>query len=266
MPITSIKSLEKAIDLIGLFSERQSMLSLPQISIALKIPESTVYRLLRTLQRKQFIVRDPASKKYALDASLLRLQATILSRLNVHRMALPQLEDLALQSGQTVHLHLLQGHHMVLIEAVNSTNTIRFELDIGTIMPLHAPAGGRVMLAFLPSDFFDEYLRVCGLSQLTPYTITDPNEMRSVLSEIRTRGFAIGSQQYYSATAAIAAPIFDHRQEVIASISVAGPIAQFSEQDALALAPLVCKHASDLSMALGASVPHTPRERDARTS
>jgi IclR family transcriptional regulator, KDG regulon repressor len=240
------------------------MLSLPQISAALRIPESTVYRLLRTLQRKQVIVRDSASKKYTLDASLLQLQATILSRLNINRLALPQLEDLAAQSGQTVHLLLLQGHHMVLIEAVNSLNTVRFELDIGTVMPLHAPAGGRAIMAFLPGIFFDEYLRICGLSQFTSYTITDPDEMRSLLSEIRSRGFAIGSQQYYSATTAIAAPVFDHRQEVIASISVAGPTVQFSEQDALALAPLVCKHASELSMALGASMPHTPRERDAR--
>jgi DNA-binding IclR family transcriptional regulator len=261
VPIASIKSLEKAIDLVMLFSEKQPTLSLPQISAALKIPESTAYRLLRTLQTKHVIVRDAASKKYTLDASLLRLQASISSRLSINRLALPHLEDLAAQSGETVHLHLLQAHHMVLIEAVNSQNMIRFELDKGTVMPLHAPAGGRAILAFLPDKFLDEYLQIEGLRPFTPHTVTDPSETRQLLSEVRSRGFAVGSQQYYPATAAVAAPVFDHRQEAIASIAVAGPIVRFSEEDALTLAPLVCKHASELSMALGASMPIPPLAR-----
>lgn len=252
MAISGIKSIEKAIDLIMLFSERRPTLSLPQISTTLNIPESTAYRLLMTLQKKHVIVRDSISKKYTLDASLLRLQAVIWSHLNISRLAVPHLEELATRSGETAHLHLLQGHQMVLVEAVNSPNTVRFALDKGTTMPLHAPAGGRAILAFLPDEFFEEYLQLHGLRQFTPYTVTDAQEVRRLLSEIRSCGFAIAAQQYILTAVAVAAPVFNHKQEVVASVAVTGPMPRFTEQEALALAPFVRKHTAELSAALGA--------------
>jgi len=253
MGISRIKSLEKAIDIINLFSERQPTLSLPQISTDLNIPESTTYRLLRTLQQKQVVARDSLSKKYMLDASLLRLATVIWSHLNIDRLAIPHLEKLATRSGETAHLYLLQGHQMVLVEAANSPNTVRFAMEMGTAMPLHAPAGGRAMLAYLPNEFLDECLHLHGLQRFTPYTITDPQKIRRLLSQVRRRGYAIASQQYIQASTAVAAPVFNHKQDVIATIAVAGPMPRFTEKEALALAPHVRKQAAELSAELGAS-------------
>lgn len=252
MPIASIKSLEKAIDLIRLFSKRQPTLALPEITAALNIPESTVYRLLRTLQKKQIVVRDSATRKYTLDASLLRLEAVIRSRLSINRAALPHLQKLATLSGETAHLHLLQGHQITLVEAVSSPNIMRFALDIGTIQSLYAGAGGRAILAFLSDSVFDECVRLHGLQRFTPYTVTDPQKIRQLLLEVRSRGFAITSQQTVVGAMAVAAPVFNHQQEAFASIAVVGPMSRFTKPDALALGPRVRKHADELSATFGA--------------
>jgi DNA-binding IclR family transcriptional regulator len=253
VPIASVKSLEKAIDLIRLFSKRQPTLALPEIATALNIPESTVYRLLRTLQKKQVIVRDSATRKYTLDASLLRIEAVIRSRLSINRAALPHLQKLATQSAETAHFHLLQGHQITLVEAVSSPNIMRFALDIGTIQPLYAGAGGRAILAFLSDSLFDECVRLHGFQKFTPYTVTDPQKIRQLLLEVRSRGFAITSQQTVVGAMAVAAPVFNHQQEAFASIAVVGPMSRFTKSDALALGPHVRKHADELSATFGAS-------------
>jgi DNA-binding IclR family transcriptional regulator len=253
MPVNSIKSLEKGIDLILLFSQRQPLLSLPEIASALRLPESTVYRLITTFQRKLIITRDPLTKKYALGAPLLRLQDAILAHSDIPRLAFPHLEALAGESGETAILYLLQAPHIVLAESVHSPKTVRFVPAKGTLIPLHAPAGGRAILAFMPPEFLDSYLREYGLKRFTEDTIVDQRIFRGLLNRVRLQGFAITSNQFHADTTGVAAPVYNYRNEAIGSLTVAGPHSRLTEEKAKRLAPVVCKHAARLSGTLGAT-------------
>ena len=258
MATKTLKTLERGIDLLFLFSHNRPALSLREISVALEIPQSTAYRLLVTCRKKQVIVRDPATRKYVLDAGLLRLQAAIQANLDITKIAIPSLEDLATRSGETSQLYLLQGHQVVCAEAVTSPNMIRFMPERGRGLPLHAPAAGRAVLAFLPGEFLTRYIKHPSLRAMTPYTVTDPQALQRLLAKIRAQCFAVSFQQMYVGARGVAVPIFDHRGGVLGSLCISGPDPRFSEDAADALAPLLQKHARALSAALGGPADGSP--------
>ena len=256
MATKTLQSLERGIDLLFLFSEEKPILSLQQISEALDLPESTAYRLIVTLCKKGVLARDSEAKGYELHASLLRIQGGLRARLDIRRLALPYLKTLARESGETAQLSLLQGHEIVCAEAVSSPHTIRFIPEKGRALPLYASALGRAVLAFLPEAFIGRYLQQTGLRAMTPYTVTDLRELRALLGQIRVQGWAVSFQQMYLGARGVAAPIFDHRGKVVASLGISGPHPRFSDRRARSLVPGLRDQARALSAALG-NVPDT---------
>jgi DNA-binding IclR family transcriptional regulator len=258
---TAVKSLAKAIDFLFLFTQQRPLLSLPEIARALNIPESTAYRFLVTFRNKNLITQDPQTKKYGLHASVLRLQMAAAARQDICKMASPYLEELSAISGETCELYLRQGDQVVAAEVVGSHNALAFVSDKGKAFPLHAPAGGRAVLAFLPQPFIDAYV-ARGLDRLTSWTVTDVAELAAALAKVRAEGFAVSFRQVYPGVGGVAAPVFDHRAEVIASLGIAGPDARLTDERVRSLGPLVIKEAHALSAALGAA-PHRAPEAKA---
>ena len=254
MATKTLQSLERGIDLLFLFSEEKPILSLEDLSRALELPESTAYRLAATLCKKSVLVRSASGKGYELHASLLRLLGVVRARIDIGSLALPSLQKLARESGETSQLCLLQGNEVVCAEAVSSTNTIRFMPEKGRAVPLHTSALGRAVLAFLPESMLARYIQGSGLRAMTPYTITDPRKLRALLAQIRAQGWAVSFQQNLVGARGVAAPIFDHQDKVVASLGISGPHPRFSDRAARNLASSLQDHARSLSRALGASL------------
>jgi IclR family acetate operon transcriptional repressor len=263
MPTKTLQSLERGIDLLFLFTEEQPLLSLDAISRILQLPESTAYRLAATLCKKGVLARNPRGTGYELHAGLLRLLGAVRSRIDIAGLALPSLETLARESGETSQLCLLQGTEAVCAEAVCSTNAIRFMPEKGRAVPLHTSALGRAVLAFLPDGFLDAYLRQPGLLAMTPYTVTDPKRFRELLAQIRSQGWAVSFQQNLLGARGVAVPIFDHQGAPVASLGVSGPHPRFSDRRARSLVPSLVRHGRAISQALGASPQGPPGRRRA---
>ena len=257
MPTKTLQSLARGIDLLFLFSAEKPILSLEDVARELKLPESTAYRLAATLCKKNVLVRSPLGKGYELHASLLRLLAVVRAHIDIGSLALPSLEALARESGETSQLCLLQGNEVVCAEAVGSANAIRFMPEKGRGVPLHTSALGRVVLAFLPESFLVKYLRRPGLLATTPYTITDPRKFRGTLRQIRSQGWAVSYQQNLLGARGVAAPIFDHSGTVVASLGISGPHPRFSGPRAWSLVASLQKYARSISEALGAPTEET---------
>jgi DNA-binding IclR family transcriptional regulator len=252
MATKTLQSLERGIDLLFLFSPEKPILSLDDVARALELPESTAYRLAATLCKKGVLTRSASGKGYELHASLLRLFGVVHSRIDIGSIALPSLEALARESGETSQLCLLQGNEVVCAEAVCSTNTIRFMPEKGRAVPLHTSALGRAVLAFLPETFLARYIRRPGLHAMTPYTVTDPRKVRGILAQIRAQGWAVSFQQNLVGARGVAVPVFDHQDKVVASLGISGPHPRFSEQRARSFVPSLLRHGRTISKALGA--------------
>jgi DNA-binding IclR family transcriptional regulator len=254
MATKTLQSLERGIDLLFLFSADKPALSLEDLSTALGLPESTAYRLAATLCKKSVLTRSVTGKGYELHAGLLRLLSVVRTHIDIGALALPSLETLARESGETSQLCLLQGNEVVCAEAVCSANEIRFMPEKGRPVPLHTSALGRVVLTFLPDTFLTKYIRRPGLSAVTPYTVTEPKKLRAILAQIRVQGWSISFQQNLLGARGVAVPIFDYQDQVIASLGISGPPPRFSDRRARSFVPSLQAHAQSLSRALGASL------------
>jgi IclR family KDG regulon transcriptional repressor len=248
----TLKSLERGVDLLFLFSAEKPVLCLQDISKALELPESTAYRLVATLCKKGVLARSTTAKGYELHVSLLRLQAVVRAHIGISGLSRQHLAVLARESGETAQLSLLHGNEIVCTEAVSTPNMIRYMPEKGRALPLYASALGRVVLAFLPEAFLKTYIQRVELKAMTPYTVTDARKLLAILDRVRAQRWALSFQQMYLGARGVAAPIFDHRGKVVASLGISGPHPRFSDRKARSFVPSLQSHAQQISEALGA--------------
>jgi DNA-binding IclR family transcriptional regulator len=185
-------------------------------------PRSTVYRLLASLQQLELV--EPGRRKgtYMLGLKLFRLGSTVVSRFDVRDAALPVMERIHEESGETVFLCIRRGYEAVCIERLDGRRVNLLALGLGGSQPLHAGAVARALLAFEPPGFWDEYLEQWQPEALTSKT---PATREALLDELRTtreRGYAISDEDVTPGIGAVGAPIFDHTGAVRASLSWGG--------------------------------------------
>jgi DNA-binding IclR family transcriptional regulator len=140
------------------------------------------------------------------------------------------MDQLAEESGETIVLTVLADETTAIcLDKRESTQALQISARVGHRIPLHAGAGSKALLAFGSSDFLDRFLLLAQpLRRYATRTITDPNHLRSELATIRGQGYSISDDDLDEGACSVAAPIRDHRGEVIASISVASPKTRFT--------------------------------------
>lgn len=214
-------------------------------------PRSTVYRLLTTLQRLDMV--EPGSRRgtYRLGLALLRLGSTVVARFDERQAALPVMERIHEETGETVFLCIRRGHEAVCIERLDGRRVQSLALRLGGSLPLHAGAAPRVLLAFEPETLWTEYVGAQRLEAFTDTTPTTRAALFSSLEEVRERGYAISDEDVTLGIAAIGAPIFDYRGSLRAALSVSGVRPAILGDHGAGLTKLVVEGADEVSRTLG---------------
>ncbi len=192
-----------------------------ELSDRLGLAKGTVHGLLRALQAEGFVEQDPDSGKYQLGASLLQLGNIYLDVNELRGRALAWADNLAIRSGEAVRVGTAHGDGVLVIHHVfRPDNTLQI-LEVGSHLPLHATALGKVLLAFraagaepLPED----------LARLTRETVTAPDALDAALAEVRDNGWAAEREEAVIGEASVAAPIFDRRGDITGAIGVVGGV------------------------------------------
>jgi len=146
-----VQSLDRALEILKLLGSEPEM-RVTDLARQLEVHKSTVFRLLSTLQEHGLVEQNPSTEKYRLGYGLVRLAGSVVSELDLARVARPVLEELALRSGETVNLAILQGSQVVNIDQIAAPNLVVNVNWVGKQTPLHATSNGKVLLAFLPED------------------------------------------------------------------------------------------------------------------
>ena len=171
---------------------------------------------------------------------------------DVRRTALPYLQELVRELGETGHLGVLDGTDAVTIEVVDGWQTVRMHSWVGKRSPAHCSSMGKALLAGLsPADFAARYPGH-PLEPRTDRTITDPDVLRSQLAEVRARGYAVDQEELEPHLCCVAGPVFDRTGTVVASISVSGPDSRIGEASIPTIAAAVRRAAAQISARLGA--------------
>lgn len=224
-----IQSASKALTLLKVFSPDRPELSLTEISRCLDLNPSTAFRLIATLQAHAFVEQDPENRKYRLGVACLELGSVFLSQSDIRQQALPILVALRDDCKETVHLARLVGSEIVYLEKLDGLLAIGIMGSrIGRRSPAHCTGLGKAMLAYRPESEIRQRYAESGLRRFTPNTITDLDEFLDELVHIREHGYAIDNEEHELDVKCIAVPLWDHRQDVVGAISIAGPAERIS--------------------------------------
>jgi DNA-binding IclR family transcriptional regulator len=251
----SFKSFGKVIRVLECFSLQEPRLSLSEIARKAELPLSTAHRILATLREARIVEHEGDRELYRLGLKLLELGSMVLANMELHREALPFIEELARESGETVHLGVFDGSEVVSIEKMDSPHGLASNITIGKGAPAYCTGVGKALLAFQPDDVVDHVCRL-GLTGYTPQTITEPSRLRKELAQVRIQGYAVDNTEHQADVRCVAAPIHNHSGNVIASLSISGPVTRIPRDRIPALAARVREVAAKLSARLG----HTGRQ------
>ena len=223
-PTPPLKTVEKALTLLDFLTVYGGQLGVRELADYLAIDKSSTHRLLTTLERHGYVAQDPVTGKYQLGIRVFEAGAVVLNQINLRAAARPHLERLVQLSHEVVHLAVPSGSQCVYVDRIAGSLAIPMASQIGWRKPLYCTGVGKAILAHLPSARIEEILRAEVLRPLTPHTIVDPERLRAELERIRQEGIAFDDQEIEPGLRCIAAPIRDAHGEIVAGISVAGPV------------------------------------------
>lgn len=250
--IYRVQVLERALDVLDLFSYQQRKLTLADIVAQLGLKKTTAKRLVANLTDRAFLKIDPETKQYELGMRLFELGAIVYASFSVRKAATVHMRRMRDESGLSVLLGQRQNDHLVCLEKYEGDGDIKVSTTIGQHRPLHFGMLGQILLAFLPSDKVERVLEDYPLESYTPNSITDPDAFQLRLAEIREKGFVIENEEAHRGVIGIAAPIHDSSRYVVAALGVALHIHDYENEEQIgSLVNLVRTAAEAISSDLG---------------
>jgi len=246
----SVRAVERALDILQCFSMDTPTLSLTEIAEKVGMHKSTIHRLLATLESKRYIHRDKATGQYKLGFVVFELASIMMHDLDFQHWADAYLQQLALQSGETVDLAILDNNRVVYLQVVESNQRVKIAAAIGEQLPVHCTATGKAFLAYLPEKQVRQILAQ-GNQKYTDKTLNTFEALFQNLQQIRERGFAISEQEYEKDINAVAAPIMDGSGCPMAVIAIVGPSYRMSHDRMLELGETVRETADAIGREVG---------------
>jgi DNA-binding IclR family transcriptional regulator len=210
----------RSLSILTQLSDRREGLTLQQLHQTLEIPLGTMHRLLATLESEQFVVRSPSTKRYTLGAAALALGYH--EQYDAFLVAPPApVLDAGRDSGETVFLTQMIDSRVVCISLVESVHPLRLFVRTGQMMPLHAAASARALLAYREPAFVEALLAAQHREAFTTGTIREINQLIDHLAQVRTHGFDVCSSELDNDVWAVAAPVFDASGRVEYAVAMA---------------------------------------------
>lgn len=194
------------------------------------LPKSTVARLLASLEEEQAVEQTEAGGEYRLGSGLIDLAGSAPRGRNLVAAARPHLLELAESLDEVAGLSIIDGGQVYYLDQTESSSNIQVRDWTGEHAPLHAVPSGLVILAHRNPDFVDKYL-AAPLVKCTPWTMTDPDELRDRLEQIRSIGYAWVYEEFAEELNSVAAPVFESGGIVEAALHVHGPAYRFPDPD-----------------------------------
>ena len=219
-PSYEINSIARAAEILKCLSNGVNKLT--EISRRLDVNKASIHRIMKTLESKGLVSQDPSTRKYYMGPLIQTLAA---NPLKVHQivvqLALPEIGRLRDLSHETVVLQIRRGGQRFVLEKEDSRQVIRYFPQRTETAPIHAGAGGKVLLAGLEAHELARLLDRINLTKVGPNTITDKSKLVADLEKIRRQGYAISFGETIEGAAAIAAPI--HNYSCPVALVIVGP-------------------------------------------
>jgi len=222
--MTEIQSLARGLKILELLGMSQKGTSITELAEILGVDKGSASRLVSTLVNHGYAEKDHISRRYVLGSQVVALSRSLLTRLPLREAAKPSLQQLMERTGECAHLAILAQGNALYIDQVESPATLRVNVQVGQMAPLHCTALGKILLAFSNVEF------PAMLESFTPKTITNPDALRKHLEDIRQQGFAVDTEEFDSGIRCIAVPVYDIRNKVVGAMGISGPATRITPE------------------------------------
>ncbi|MEM8652660.1 MAG: IclR family transcriptional regulator [Pseudomonadota bacterium] len=225
-------------------------LSPTEINRQIGLPKQTVHRLCATLVEQGFLAYEPSGKKLRPARRLRMMGAGILHASRIHIARRQILQQVASIAGETVNFVVPADDGMSYLDRVETDWPFRVQLPIGTSVPFHCTASGKVFLSSLSPAMQERIVGTMNLEAKTSNTLSRVEDLMSELKLIEQQGYAIDNEEFMDGMVAIAVPVVDDRGRYLASLAVHGPTIRLDVPTLLKLKPEILDAAHQLSEVL----------------
>lgn len=225
-PRNLVQTIERASLILDILGKSPQGLSVGDLSKKTGFPKGTTHRLLTSLAYFDYIRQDLMTKNYHLGFKLVELGNLLLNQIDLRTEAHPYLIELADRTKETAHMVILDRNEALYVDKVDASEPnggLRMVSRLGSRIPAHCSAVGKILLAFLPEERLVSIVEDKGLPRRTENTITDIEELKKHLQLIREQDYALDDEENEKGVKCVAAPIRDQKGEVKAAISISVP-------------------------------------------
>lgn len=221
-----VNSLAKGLEVIRAFSRHKPLMTLSDVARATGMTRASVRRFLLTLVREGYAQSD--GKYFGLRPKVLELGFSALSSMNIGQFAQPLLDELARRINECCFVAVLDGEEVAYIARAGSERRVSIDVPIGGRAPAHAVSTGRVLLAALPEEEIDRYLKHARLRKLTPNTITSKAKLKSQIQETHRQGWSMVDQELDIGLRSLSVPVFNQLGVTVAALNVCCPTSRIT--------------------------------------
>lgn len=240
-----IRAVGRALAIFDAYDGEHLSLSLQEIAERIRMPKTTAFRLVATLERAGFLIRLD-NQRYCLSMKLARLGGLVRSTLSIRDIARPVMLQVNEQVSETVTLNVVVGNERVVLDVVDTPAPLMSMARPGEHQPLLLGASGRTLMAYMKPADLERVLKANAPADF------DRAAFDRELARFRRQGYAITRAQRVPGLTAIAVPIFDIHDEVRYCLALTGPSVRIDPRDQ-ELAEILIAAGRDISSRLGAS-------------
>lgn len=247
-------ALRRGLDILELFLEPNDGLRIPEITKRLNLPRASVHELVGTLVERGYLrpVGEPGTY-FALGVKPFQLGGAYERELDLAELGRNVARSVAAECGETVQVVVRDGRYAVYVVRIDSTHSVRLVSQVGSRLPAHCTAGGKILLASLDNeDLSTLFPDDASLIRMTEHSIHTLGRLHDELELIRSRGWSEEHGESNDDVTCVAAPVRDANGNCVAAMSVSVPNIRWSEEDESRYIELVSAGARRLSGALGA--------------
>lgn len=223
-PNYPVKVLDKSLSILEILLQKNSLMSISEISNKLEMYPSTVHRILDTFKSKGYVEQNSQNQKYQLGLKLVELGMAKFHKIDLIDETIPFLKELVNQCNETVHLGILEQGEVLYLAKEEPNQNIRMVSQVGKRAPVYSTSLGKILLAYLPKGERKGITDKIEYISFTKNTINSIDKLKKELDKVKRQGFALDREENEKDVCCIAAPIRNYQGKVIAAVSISSPV------------------------------------------
>jgi DNA-binding IclR family transcriptional regulator len=245
-----VSSLSKGLKVLELIANKGEM-SATEVAKSMQTNRAESHRFLSTFMDLGYLEKT-REKRFRLTFKVLEIGMKKIAGFEIRLTAHPFMQDLANAFSETVNLGYWDGRSVVHLNKIDSPEILRIDVGLGALAPAYCTGLGKAILAFLPIEEFQNYLKSVKLIAMSPNTITTIKKLKPEIDLVRKHGYAIDDEELSIGLRCVGAPVFDYTGRPVYALSVSGPTQRMSKAKIDAIKEKLLNSCKRLSEKIGA--------------